>query len=392
MDDNKRYFFPLHFDSGNRGCEAIARGTIEILGLSPTEYIALPREIQFDSNIGLCEKVLYIENNNNALRKLCHRFRSRFAKETTEKIFINYVFKYKNFINRKENELTFITGGDMLCYGNNEVNYITDYLYSHGKKVVLWGCSVGKENLTPEKEVALKQFSCITTRESLTYELLKNEMNLPNVHLFPDPAFVLMPEKCELPEYFSKDVIGINLSNFVGAEIGEETIFGKNILSLFDYILNNTQFDIVLMPHVFWKGQDDRISCNYFYDRFKDNHRVHMLNTEEMNYCQIRYAISKCKLFLGARTHAMISAYSTCVPSIALGYSIKSKGIAKDLNMPEYTVLDYRNLQREDEIVERFKQLQGHEDGIRRLLKEEMPDYVQKAYKAKQCIDDLKGN
>lgn len=389
---SNKIYFPLHFDSGNRGCEAIARGTIDILRLLPKEYIALPKNIQLDRQTELNEKVTYAKKRDNSFNKFCHRVITYLLKNKTEVKTLNHTFEYRPFLSYVRNELTFITGGDMLCYGNNEVNYITDYLYSRGKKVVLWGCSVGKENLTPEKEEALKQFSCITTRESLTYDLLKNELHLPNVHLFPDPAFVLIPEECELPEYFSKDVIGINLSNFVGAEIGEETIFGKNILSLFDYILNNTQFDIVLMPHVFWKGQDDRISCNYFYDRFKDNHRVHVLNTEEMNYCQIRYAISKCKLFLGARTHAMISAYSTCVPSIALGYSIKSKGIAKDLNLPAYTVLDYRNLMHDDEIVERFKQLQDNEAVIRKLLKEEMPSYIKKAYDAKKCIDDLKGN
>lgn len=148
----------------------------------------------------------------------------------------------------------------------------------------------------------------------------------------------------------------------------------------------------MLIPHVFWKGQDDRILCNYYYDFFTDNYRVHVLNTENMNYCQIRYAISECRFFLGTCTHAMISAYSTYVPSIALGYSLKSKGIAKDLNMLDYTVLDYRNIKRNDEIVERFKQLQNTEAAIRRLLSEEIPGYIQKAYDAKQCIDGLEGN
>ena len=62
-------------------------------------------------------------------------------------------------------------------------------------------------------------------------------------------------------------------------------------------------------------------------------------------------AISKCRFFLGARTHAMISAYSVCVPSIALGYSIKSKGISKDLKMPDYTLIDYRNLKKQNELL-----------------------------------------
>lgn len=391
-NDNLIYMFPLHLDAGNRGCEAIALGTLKILQIKKEQYLALSKNKKYDLQVKMERRITYYANRKNPFEYIVFRLIQKLSNKKFKRK-LAYSYDYNSFMKQAtQQSLTFITGGDMLCYGNNQVNYITDYLYSHGKKVVLWGCSVGKENLTPEKETALRQFSCITTRESLTYELLKNELHLPNVHLFPDPAFVLKPEICDLPEYFDKKVVGINLSNFVGAQIGENTIFGKNILSLFDYILNNTQFDIVLIPHVFWKGQDDRISCNYFYDRFKENQRVHVLNTENMSYCQIRYAISKCKFFLGARTHAMISAYSTCVPSIALGYSIKSKGIAKDLMLPNYTVLDYRNLQCDDEIVERFKQLQNNEADIRKLLKEEMPGYIEKAYDAKQCIDELEGN
>lgn len=388
---SNKIYFPLHIDSGNRGCEAICLGTIEILKLYSHGYVGLCRDIDTDKKISKNMELVKGFNIDklSVWRKLLYKVCGKFF---PSKLFLNYYYRkvYYNFL-KNSGDISLITGGDMLCYGNNEVNYITDYLYSHNKKVVLWGCSVGKENLTPEKNVALKKFSCITTRESLTYDLLKNEMNLPNVYLFPDPAFVLNPEKCDLPVYFSKKLIGVNLSNFVGGNIDNDTIFGKNIINLFDYILENTQYEIVLIPHVFWKGQDDRIACNYFYENFKNNNRIHVLTTEKMTYCQIRYAISKCKFFIGARTHAMISAYSTCVPSIALGYSIKSKGIAKDLNMPDYTIIDYRNLENNDEIVKKFKKLQENEVYIRELLEEEMPNYIKTAYNAKECIDDLEG-
>ena len=36
-------------------------------------------------------------------------------------------------------------------------------------------------------------------------------------------------------------------------------------------------------------------------------------------------------MFIGARTHATIAAYSSCVPTLVVGYSIKARGIAKDL-------------------------------------------------------------
>ena len=277
----------------------------------------------------------------------------------------------------------------MMCYGNNEVNYIANVLSQNEKKVVLWGCSIGKENITPEKIVALKKFNIITARESLTHDFLINDLKLNNVHLFPDPAFVLEAEPFNLPNYFNNECIGINLSNFVTANVNLDTMFGKNIMNLIEYILKHTDFHIVFLPHVFWPEQDDRVICNRYYSYFNKNHRIHILNTEDLNYCQIRYAISKCRFFLGARTHAMISAYAMCVPSLALGYSIKAKGIGKDLEMPDYSILDYRLLNREDEIADRFKQIMQNEDELRFTLAKEMPNYVAKAYDAKYCIEGL---
>lgn len=43
------------------------------------------------------------------------------------------------------------TGGDMMCYDNNQVIYTNDIAKSKGFKTCLWGCSIGENNLTNEK-------------------------------------------------------------------------------------------------------------------------------------------------------------------------------------------------------------------------------------------------
>lgn len=112
-----------------------------------------------------------------------------------------------------------------------------------------------------------------------------------------------------------------------------------------EYILSETQLHILLIPHVMWKDQDDRVVSKKLRDYFGSD-RISILDSEKLNYCQIRYVISKCNIFIGARTHAVISAYSTSVPAIALGYSIKSKGIAKDVGMPDWSVVDSKNIKK----------------------------------------------
>ena len=61
------------------------------------------------------------------------------------------------------------------------------------------------------------------------------------------------------------------------------------------------------------------------------------LERGDYNCNELKYIISKCSILVAARTHASIAAYSTCVPTLVIGYSVKSKGIAKDL------FGDYRN-------------------------------------------------
>ena len=34
-----RYFFPIHLDGGNRGCEGIAKGTAIIIGAKKDNYL-----------------------------------------------------------------------------------------------------------------------------------------------------------------------------------------------------------------------------------------------------------------------------------------------------------------------------------------------------------------
>lgn len=382
-------FFPIHLDSGNRGCEAIARGTIKILGLKKENYIGMSKLIENDEITGLDREISYVPIRHSILNKLIYRTQL-FNKDEEQQRLIDYQYRYGNILNSLDtNSITFITGGDMMCYGNNEVNYITDVLHKEGKKTVLWGCSIGEENLTPEKIEILNYFDLITARESMTYKLLKEELKLKNVYCFPDPAFVLAAEKIELPDYFDFDCVGVNVSNFVTSDVGLDTMMGKNIINLINYILDYTKLHIVFFPHVFWPEQDDRVTSDIFTDYYKKSARVHMLDTYKMNYCQIRYAISKLSYFIGARTHAMISAYSMCVPSLALGYSVKSKGIAKDLGMPDYTVLDYRSLSSEEDVVNRFRKLMDNKDDISRLLLDKMPYYSEKAYDAKKCIDEL---
>ena len=380
-----KVILPSHLDAGNRGCEAIAKGTIQILDTAE-KILLISHNIQLDSCMNYSNSKIIDIYKHPFVDKVINKLQSKVLRKT-KGLRYKYAEVFKQY---RSGDVILSTGGDLFCYQDNlESISLVDDLTECKIPVILWGCSIGEENLTPRKMEVLKKFSAITVRESLTESVLKEKLGLKNVYRYPDPAFVLKPEACALPDYFDKNVIGINLSNFVGANVDFDTMVGKNLLELFHTILRTTDMDIVLIPHVFWEGQDDRIVCSAFYERFRDTGRVFLLDTEKMNYCQIRYAISKCRFFIGARTHAMISAYSTCVPALALGYSIKSIGIAKDLGLSKELVADYRTLASVDAFSSAFTYLLSHETEIKNHMQTVMPAYIQKAYEMKKVVEML---
>ena len=97
--------------------------------------------------------------------------------------------------------------------------------------------------------------------------------------------------------------------------------------------------------------------------------------------------ISKCRAFIGARTHATIAAYSTCVPTLVVGYSVKALGIARDLfGSEENYVIPVQTLQDSDALLRAYEWLMKEEDAIRGRLQEIMPEYCAKSAQAGEEI------
>ena len=397
MNKEHKYYFPVHLDGGNRGCEGIAKGTSAILGEPKENLIGLCRDIPLDNRLGIGDKVSLQSYRNFSLwfrfvNKVYVNALKVFRRDSFEKGILSRHYTYKPFVNQMQTgDVMLSTGGDMMCYDDNFVISTTEWAKKRGAKTVLWGCSMGEKNLSPRKRKVLTKFDLIYARESLSFDFFKS-LDLKNVVCYPDPAFVLEPKETQLPEAFDKGkVIGINLSNFTIGGFTLDTPFGNEVRNLLNYILDKTEYEILLVPHVTWSGQDDRILAQNVVKEYseKAQGRISILPIDGLNYLQIRYIISKCNLFIGGRTHAVISAYSTCVPTIALGYSIKSRGIAKDLGLDDILVVNSKSHADVNELMDSFMFLLSNEENIRNHLKNVMRDYKKKTFSVKKDIDLL---
>lgn len=389
-----KFYFPIHLDGGNRGCEGIAKGTALILNETKANLVGLCRNIPLDTQLGIANFITLIPyktltllekvyNKIIKVLKILHIGRHLKYKEVDQmRLFLRYV---------SSDDIMVSTGGDMMCYDDSSPSISSVKLAKErGIKTVLWGCSMGKENLTPQKEIALKNFSLIYARETLSYNFFKS-IGLENVICFPDPAFVLDSENCILPDCFrTEEIVGLNLSNFIIGNNDLNTPFGDEVRKMLSYIFDHTDMHVLLVPHVMWQGQDDRFICNVIVSEFKNySSRISVLDSERRNYLQIRYVISKCHSFIGARTHAVISAYSTCVPAIALGYSIKSKGIAKDLHLPNELVVDTVHEIKPGQLLKSFLYLEANYSTIKSHLQEIMPAYRKKTYQVREFVKHI---
>ena len=367
--------------AGNHGCEAISRGTVELLGAN--EYQILSENCQEDAQYGL-DICAALESAKEA-RKKDFGFLKAYAKlkltgNYTDMDGLYYLPTIKSC--KGNTDIAFSIGGDNYCYGNTALYaYLNRAFLKQGIKTVLWGCSIEPE-VAAEADVAedLRNYSIVAARESITYAAVK-EVGA-NTLLMPDPAFLMKAKACEVEDFFlEKEAIGINISPMIINNEKNQGAAYANYRELIQYILDNTDAYIALIPHVVWANNDDRIPLKQLYDDFGQNQRLILV--DDHTAPELKYIISQCSFFVGARTHATIAAYSSCVPTLVVGYSVKAKGIAQDLfGSYEHYVLPVQELRRPGELTAAFDWLMVHEDEIRARLTGIMPDYRARAMQA----------
>ena len=365
-----KYFLFNHSGSLNHGCEAIVRGTVNIIRNHDENSSFVVSSFNPDSDKAIDE----IE-----IKKFCTRQLSRI--ENLAAAMDLKLRKSEEFALRKmyspvveqaaDCDICLSVGGDTYCYGDNHgIQILTEELKKSGKKVVLWGASIGKEDLTEEKLKSLNVFDAIFARESLTYDLLKEKKANENIFLHADPAFCMERDDVQMPEGFTKDnTVGINVSPLVQKH---NPAIQKAVRDFIEYIIENTTLKVLLVPHVVEEGNNDYEFMLPYYEEFRKSGRIEIL-PENLNAKQYKGCIAKLRFFIGARTHATIAAYSSGVPTFVIGYSVKSCGIAKDLFGNDDYVIDVRKINSSDELVNALNILLRDETEIKKTLMIKIP-------------------
>lgn len=385
-------FLYNHGGSENHGCEALVR-TVSSLLRAENKLTLLSETPQQDFYYGLNDLVNIESAIHPPIRFSLDFIKAYFHLKRTGDFFEMDVLPYRESIrNLRKEDVEISIGGDIYCY-EDYPKYIKlhDLICQKGCKSVLLGCSLDEKLFKDSTFVDdLNKYSYISARESITFNYLKNA-GLSNIGYAPDTAFLLPVENLPLPNGFQeKNTVGINLSPLASEKESIPGITLDNYRTLIRSILDNTDCSIVLIPHVIWKGNDDREILKQLLNEFGSSERIVII--QDYNCMQLKGFISKCRIFVGARTHATIAAYSTGVPTLVLGYSVKSRGIAKDLfGSDEHYVVPVQKLNTNNDLTEAFWWLWDHEAQIRSQLDEALPEYVSRIYSVKDNIQDFVG-
>ncbi len=353
----------------NRGVEAIVNSTINQIDLKQNDLTIATYDLEYNKHF-YSDKVKYInQNRKNNLTEEEKALEEKYRGMPFD--YNNYELLYqKDVVDQMEkSDICISIGGDSYCYPPCNWLYALDKK-SHdlGKKTVLWGASLFEKITDHDLINNLNNFDVLVIRESLTLEAIKDYVDQDKIIFERDPAFSLKMKEVELNEWYNnRKYMIINLSPLT---IKNENQY-QAIIEFIKYILKETKYSICLLPHVTTEDCSDMEILSRINHDFLEEERVYL---EEGNYdCEeLKYIISKSSFAIVARTHASIAGYSTAVPTLVIGYSVKSKGIAKDLFGDYQNYVINKDELTSTNLIEKYQYIEKNREKIIEKLKKEM--------------------
>lgn len=375
---SKRKFFLLvgHSGSSNRGCEAILRTTV--VGIRkefPNSQITVSSvEYQKDVRMHRGEGIKFIPFVATKFWKPFSRdwFLRKFHNRSGE--LEEWMFPYVPLIfSLKKADVVLSIGGDNYTEDYGDLDYyfkLNKIIKFFKKKLVIWSASIGPFLKISKQEIIqnLRLVDLATVREIESYQYLEG-LGLNNIKNVMDVAFLLPCEPvihfCPSSFLFDNNIVGFNISPLIRkyGKISREQIL-DHTCRFIQHIIAIENMKVILVPHVTPSDIDnnDFLFMKQILKKFEDNSKLFLVS-DQYKAAQIKYIISKCRFFIGARTHSTIASLSSLIPTLSLAYSAKARGINRDifgsldysLNIGDYCFenlfLKYQKLKQDESLI-----------------------------------------
>jgi colanic acid/amylovoran biosynthesis protein len=296
-------------------------------------------------------------------------------------------------------DLVVNSGGDVLSgEGSFGLTSLMNIIYAIllDKPVILYGESLGYYANPVFNAIAkfvLKRTTLILLREDLSKEYLDKEgINKPMIYVTAEPACLLSaaPEKhvysilsSEGINETKRPLIGMNPSGKIMKDDNKIEVFARAI----DDLAENLNAGILMIPHVYTEGVDDRVVIDRIFGKIRNKSNVMTIN-KEYTAQELKGIIGQCDLFIGARMHATIASTSMLVPTVGIAYSHKMHGIIGKMLGQEKYILDVQDLNYEGLKSKIYDAWQNRE-AIREELALKIPQLKEKALLNGKLVKEL---
>lgn len=319
--------FGLNFDSGNMGCQALAYSFCQILlSASGAEKITAYVFVEGDKiseviNAGIqLIPVLYSVKSLNSLLRLKKEIRKcSVVFDFTAGDSFSDLYGFKRFL--KVSITKIIT---ILCQ----------------KPLILGPQTYGPFKSPSVQMIAgaiIKKSTYVCTRDIFSADLVK-KLYGEEVDVFTDVAFSLPYQKPKLERKVKR--AGLNVSGLLWRngytgdnQFGLKTDYKQYMISLIPYLFSQG-YQVHLIPHVITKDYDNPendVSANDEMKRMFPSVVCAPLFTDPMT---AKSYLASMDVFIGARMHATIGAFSSHVATIPFSYSHKFEGLYGGLGYP----------------------------------------------------------
>jgi polysaccharide pyruvyl transferase WcaK-like protein len=272
----------------------------------------------------------------------------------------------------------------------------------------------------PYKDPKLKQLACKAVcgadmawaRDPASFQILKDmlgeKFNAKKHRSGVDMAFALGVRNGEdlidaplrqtvLDKQSDTPLVGLNVSGLIYndpqaaiSQYGFRADYKEIIHSFCDWLLAETDAKLVLIPHVmskFMYKESDYAACEKVAKSMAEKYQERVyVSPDTLDQNQVKWLISNMDWFCGTRMHSTIAALSQGVPTSAIAYSDKTKGVFETCGQGE-EVFDPRS-QTSQEVTEMLKSSFLRRDEIRNSLGRHIPDVKKQADQQLSIITD----
>ena len=361
----------------NYGCEAIVRGSVEILKhkyngnveitLATPSLLDDSKRLN-DCDISLIERRFDKYKIKNIVRKLANKIGTNFP------VIVDKVENIETY------NAVYSVGGDIYTLdheGFAPLNFMAfaNDIIDRGIPYYMLCSSIGpfKQNSELKYIVPhLRKISRIYAREESTIQYLKSIGIVDNVQFLPDPAFQVDPKNKKKGKRRSNlKNIGINLSPLSAVHYYKSIDEGidAQARSIEKLILEMPEVFIHLIPHV--KSQD-RLDDDFRYlmevkNRVTDNNNRVIVYDADDGFVGRKEIIKKMDLVIAARMHCAINAICCNIPTIFLSYSQKAIGMSTLVYGSSDYVVDITKFENIVDLATKYYDIPDFEDAVKKL-------------------------